>query len=288
MTTPKPNLPRITTRAEWLDARKRLLAKEKALTQARDALNTERRELPMVEVTEPYVFHGPHGRLRLLDLFEGRPQLMVYHFMWLFDADGKPKDVGCKSCSGFAQQISAGHLGHLHGCGTTFAFTSRAPLAKIENFKQRMGWKIPWYSSDDSRFNYDYHVTLDASVTPVEYNYRTPEEHAKAGSAYYLDGKQPFDLHGMSCFLRDGERVFHTYSTYGRGTESTGGSYYFLDMTALGRQEPWEEPRDRSLGLGAAAGSEGLKYPDEYPDTQNPSGARPANAEQGSGGNCCH
>ncbi|HTV24819.1 MAG TPA: DUF899 family protein, partial [Polyangiaceae bacterium] len=154
-------------------------------------------------------------------------------------------------------------------------------------FKQRMGWPVPWYSSAGSRFNYDYHVTLDASVTPVEYNYRTPEEHAQAGTDYYLGGKQPFDLHGMSCFLRDGERVFHTYSSYGRGTESTGGSYYYLDMTALGRQEPWEEPKGRNTNLGAPAGSDRIKYPDQDRETGPTDGAHPA--RNGSGeGTCCH
>jgi predicted dithiol-disulfide oxidoreductase (DUF899 family) len=155
-----------------------------------------------------------------------------------------------------------------------------------------MGWNIPWYSSLDSRFNHDYHVTLDASVTPVEYNYRTPEEHEKAGSAYYLGSERPFDLHGLSCFLRDGERVFHTYSTYGRGTEATGGSYYFLDLTALGRQEEWEEPKGRSTGLGASAGSDRIKYPDEQRETGGSDGAHPAqsahSAQSDSGGSCCH
>jgi len=289
MTTTKIDLPRIVNRAEWLEERKRFLTKEKALTRARDELNAQRRRLSMVEVTEPYVFHGVHGRLRLVDLFEGRQQLMVYHFMWRFDG-GKPLDVGCPSCSGFAENISPGHLGHLHRCSTTLSFISRAPIEKITPFKARMGWNIPWYSSADSRFNHDYHVTIDASVAPVEYNYRTPEEHQKAGTAYYLDGRQPFDLHGLSCFLRDGERVFHTYSSYGRGTESTGGSYYFLDLTALGRQEEWEEPKGRSLGLGAPAGSDRIKYPDETRETGGSDGAHPApSAGGGAGGaGCCH
>lgn len=283
MTTAKLNLPNIADRTEWLDARKRLLTKEKALTRARDELNAERRRLPMVEVTEPYSFQGTHGRLRLVDLFEGRHQLMVYHFMWLWDA-GKPKDVGCPSCSGYAEQISAGMLSHLHRCSTTFTFISRAPLDKIAAFKARMGWNVPWYSSADSRFNYDYHVSLDASVAPLEYNYRSLAEHEQAGSAVFEDWQQPFDLHGLSCFLRDGERVFHTYSSYGRGTESTGGSYYHLDLTALGRQEDWEEPKGRSLGLGAAAGSDRIRYPDETREVGDSGGAHPAS----SGSKCCH
>ncbi|WP_441286984.1 DUF899 domain-containing protein [Sorangium sp. KYC3313] len=269
-------LPRVVSRAEWLEARKALLAREKELTRARDRLNADRRRLPMVEVTEPYEFSGAHGKLRLLDLFEGRQQLIVYHFMWLFEDDGTPKDRGCPSCSGYADQISKGHLRHWHNVGTTFALISRAPWEKIAPFKARMGWPVPWYSSAGSRFNHDYHVTLDESVAPVEYNYRTPAEHEQAGSAYYLGGKQPFDLHGLSCFLRDGERVYHTYSTYGRGTESTGGSYCFLDLTALGRQEEWEEPKGRSTGLGAKAGDERIRYPDEQEDLSDSSGARPA------------
>ncbi len=284
MATPKMNLPRVASRAEWLDARKTFLTQEKALTRARDELNAERRRLPMVEVTEPYVFEGPHGKLSLLELFEGRHQLMVYHFMWTWGEDGKPKDRGCPSCSGFGDQVSRGHLRHLHGCNTTFAFISRAPWRTIAPFKARMGWPVPWYSSSDSRFNYDYHVTLDESVAPIEYNYRTPAEHEQAGSAGYLGGQQPFDLHGLSCFLRDGERVYHTYSSYGRGTESTGGSYYYLDLTALGRQEPWEEPKGRSAGLGAPAGSESIRYPDEQEALSDSDGARPSSASAES---CC-
>jgi predicted dithiol-disulfide oxidoreductase (DUF899 family) len=282
MTTQKTDLPRVVSRAEWTEARKNFLAREKAFTRARDQLNADRRRLPMVPVDEPYAFHGSRGELSLLDLFEGRQQLMVYHFMWLWQ-DGKPKDKGCPSCSGFADQISRGHLRHLHKCSTTFAFISRAPWETIAPFKQRMGWPVPWYSSADSRFNYDYHVTLDRAVAPVEYNYRTPAEHETAGSAYYLSGPQPFDLHGLSCFLRDGDRVYHTYSSYGRGTESTGGSYYFLDLTALGRQEEWEEPKGRSRGLGAPAGSDSITYPDEQEDLSDSDGAYPA----GGGEDCC-
>jgi predicted dithiol-disulfide oxidoreductase (DUF899 family) len=278
---PTRDLPRVVSRAEWLDARKALLAREKELTRARDRLNADRRRLPMVEVTEPYEFDGPHGKLRLIDLFEGREQLMIYHFMWLWE-NGQPRDSGCRSCSGFGDQVSKGHLRHLHHCGTTFAFVSRAPWPKIAPFKARMGWPVPWYSSAGSRFNYDYHVTFDASVLPIEYNYRSLAEHQQAGSGSPLSGNQPFDLHGMSCFLRDGERVYHTYSSYGRGTESAGGSYYFLDMTALGRQEPWEEPRGRSAGVGMTAGSGGIPYPDEQEALDDSSGARP-----GASADCC-
>ena len=263
MTTPKIEYPPVVSRSEWLKARKRLLDQEKELTHARDRLNTARRELPMVLVDEPYVFDGPTGKLRLLELFEGRQQLIVYHFMWLWVA-GEPLDRGCPSCSAWADSIARGHLSHLHGRGTTLALISRAPLAKISPFRARMGWKLPWYSSASSSFNYDYGVTLDDTIKPIEYNYRTRAEHQRAGTSDFLDSQQqPFDLHGLSCFLRDGERVYHTYSSYGRGAESVGGAYYFLDLTALGRQEPWEKPRGRFTGLGAQAGSGKIRYPDE-------------------------
>jgi predicted dithiol-disulfide oxidoreductase (DUF899 family) len=127
------------------------------------------------------------------------------------------------------------------------AVVSRAPLAKIQPFKARMGWTFPWYSSYGSDFNYDFHVTLDEAVAPVDYNYRNRAELEAAGS-----GDPKGELHGTSVFLRDGDRVFHTYSTYARGTEQVGGTHYYLDMTALGRQEDWEEPRGRSTGAPRA------------------------------------
>jgi predicted dithiol-disulfide oxidoreductase (DUF899 family) len=262
MTTNTIEYPPVVSRADWLEARKKLLTKEKELTHLRDQINTERRLLPMVQVEEPYAFEGPQGTVRLIDLFEGRQQLIIYHFMWLWEA-GQPLDRGCPSCSAWADHVCRGHLQHLHARSTTLALVSRAPFAKIAAFKARMGWSTPWYSSAGSDFNYDYHVTLDESVTPVEYNYRTPAEHERAGTGYYMKGKQPFDLPGLSCFLRKGDSVYHTYSTYGRGGETVGGAYYFLDLTALGRQEAWEEPKGRATGLGAQAGSEKIRYPDE-------------------------
>jgi predicted dithiol-disulfide oxidoreductase (DUF899 family) len=259
MTKSKIEFPKIVSRDEWLVARKELLAQEKELTRARDALNTERRRLPMVKIEKDYVFEGPDGQASLLDLFEGRHQLIIYHFM--FDPSW---DQGCPSCSGWADHIARGHLTQLHARGTSLAFVSRAPLAKIEPFKARMGWTFPWYSSYGSDFNYDFHVTLDETVAPIEYNYRTKIEHQQAGTSYYVEGEQPFELPGLSCFLRDGDSVFHTYSTYARGAEMVGGVDYFLDLTALGRQEDWEEPKGRVTGLGAQAGSDGIRYPDEY------------------------
>jgi len=234
-------LPKIVSRDEWLVARKDLLEKEKKATRDRDALNADRRRLPMVAIEKDYVFEGPDGRVSLLDMFEGRRQLIVDHYMWP-DLDS---DDGCPSCAGRVDQYGA--LKHLHARDTTIAVVSRAPLAKIEPFKKRKGWTFPWYSSFGSDFNYDFHVTLDESVAPVEYNYRNKAELERAG---FPDATG--DLHGTSVFLRDGNRVFHTYSTYGRGTEQVGDTHYYLDMTALGRQEDWEEPAGRSTGAPRA------------------------------------
>jgi predicted dithiol-disulfide oxidoreductase (DUF899 family) len=241
-------LPKVASRDEWLKARKELLAKEKEMTRARDELNARRRELPMVEITKEYEFEGPAGKVGLVDLFEGRLQLIVGHFM--FDPDW---DDGCPSCSAGADEVSKGLIEHLHARDTTLAYVSRAPLAKLEDYKARRGWTFPWYSSFGSDFNYDFQVTVDESVAPAIYNYRTKEEHVAAGTGYYFDAEQPIEQPGTSCFLRDGERVFHTYSTFGRGAEMLGGSYYWLDLTALGRQEEWEEPKGRAESARAAS-----------------------------------
>ena len=233
-------LPRIATRDEWLAARTALLVEEKELTRRRDALNAKRRELPMVEITEDYVFEGPDGPARLLDLFEGRPQLIVYHFM--FDPSWED---GCSSCTAGTDELSPGFFEHLHTRDTSYALVSRAPLEKLERWKEKRGWDIPWYSSYGSDFNYDFGVTIDESVRPGAYNFRTKAEYEAMGSDFF-EYDQPFEMPGRSCFLTVDGRVFHTYSQYARGLESTGGSYYFLDLTALGRQEDWEEPKGRS------------------------------------------
>ena len=263
MTTNEIELPKIATRAEWLEARLKLLEEEKALTRARDRLNADRRRLPMVEMDKPYRFEGPAGTASLLDLFEGRRQLIIYHFMWLWQS-GEPRDRGCPSCSAWADHIARGHLQHLHQRDTSLALVSRAPFARIAPFRERMGWKVPWYSSFGGDFNFDFGVSFDESHPPLAYNYRSKAEHEQHGTGYYLKGDVPFDLPGLSCFLRDGDRVFHTYSNYGRGGETVGGAYYYLDLTALGRQEEWEEPKGRATGAGAKAGSDRIPYPDEY------------------------
>lgn len=241
------SLPEVVIRDEWLVARQELLRQEKEMTRRRDALNVERRRLPMVEITEDYVFTGPDGEATLLDLFEGHRQLIVGHFM--FDPEWED---GCPSCSAGADEVSQGLLDHLHARDTTLAYVSRAPLEKLERWKAKKGWDFRWYSSHGSHFNYDFHVTLDDSVAPIEYNFRTAAEHAEAGTDVFVTGEQPMEMPGTSYFLRDGDRVFHTYSSYARGAEATGGSYYWLDLTALGRQEDWEEPKGRAESAHAA------------------------------------
>jgi predicted dithiol-disulfide oxidoreductase (DUF899 family) len=236
------SLPEITTRDEWLAARKRLLTREKELTAARDALNADRRRLPMVRIDKPYVFEGPQGEVKLLDFFEGRRQLILQHFM--FDPSWED---GCPSCSAEADEVADGLLAHLHARDTTFASVARAPLAKIEAYGARKGWTYPFYSSYGSDFNYDFHTTIDESVAPLWVNYRTRAELEQARpSSWILEAEQPFEMPGISCFLREGDDVFHTYATYARGTEALGGAYAFLDLTALGRQEDWEQPEGRA------------------------------------------
>jgi predicted dithiol-disulfide oxidoreductase (DUF899 family) len=240
------SLPRIATREAWLAARKELLAKEKDLTRQRDALNAGRRNLPMVEIEKDYIFDGPNGAVRLIDMFEGRPQLIIYHFM--FDPEWED---GCPSCTAGTDELSAGFFAHLHTRDTSYAMVSRAPLAKLERWKAKKGWDVPWYSSFGTDFNYDFGVTIDESVVPGEYNYRAKAEFVAMGSDFFASD-QPFEMPGRSCFLQVGGRVFHTYSQYARGLESTGGSYYFLDLTAFGRQEEWEEPKGRSESARSA------------------------------------
>ena len=238
-------LPRIASRDEWLAARTALLAEEKELTRQRDALNAKRRELPMVEIDKDYSLQGPQGTVGLADLFEGRRQLVIYHFM--YDPEW---DEGCSSCSAGTDELSPGFFEHLHTRDTSYAMVSRAPLAKLEAWKTKKGWDVPWYSSYGSDFNYDFGVTLDESVAPIVYNFRTRAEWKARGEDWFEE--QPIEMPGRSCFLQVDRRVFHTYSQYARGLESTGGSYYFLDLTALGRQEEWEEPKGRSESARAA------------------------------------
>jgi predicted dithiol-disulfide oxidoreductase (DUF899 family) len=215
------DLPKIVSRDEWTSARKELLKKEKAFDRERDALSAERRKLPMVRVDKPYVFEGPTGNKSLRDLFDGHRQLLVYHFM--FDPSW---EEGCKSCSFLADSFNGAAL-HFGGRDTAFAAISRAALGKIAAFQKRMGWTFPWFSSAKTDFNYDYHVSF------------RPEDKA-AGKVEYNFMKQDFpsaEAPGLSVFLRDGDKVFHTYSTYSRGLDHLIGTYNYLDLTPFGRDE---------------------------------------------------
>ena len=234
-------LPDVVSHEQWLQARTELLAREKELTHLRDRLVADRRRLPMVKVTKDYRFTGPDGELTLEQLFEGRAQLIVCHFM--FDPDWED---GCSSCTAGADEMSAGHLEHLHARDTTLAYVSRAPYDKIARYREQRGWTFPWYSSHGSDFNYDFAVTLDESVTPPSYNYKDADE--LRGMGFEPSGEFP----GRSSFLCTTDGIFHTYSVYARGTETVGGSYYLLDETALGRQEEWEEPTGRVVSARAA------------------------------------
>jgi predicted dithiol-disulfide oxidoreductase (DUF899 family) len=207
------NLPPVVSPAEWQAAHEALLAKEKESTRARDALAAERRRLPMARIDKDYVFDGPNGKATLLDLFEGRSQLLLYHFMF-----GPNQEQGCDGCSMFVDQI--GHLAHLHARDTSFGLVSRAPIAKIERYRERMGWAIPWFSSFDSDFNVDFGVGPETPQPDV-----------------YQDGES----FGLSVFIRDGASVFRTYFTTQRGVEALGSVWTFLDLTPLGRQENWED-----------------------------------------------
>jgi predicted dithiol-disulfide oxidoreductase (DUF899 family) len=255
------NLPEIVSRAEWLAARKALLAKEKEVTRARDRLNADRRRLPMVRVDEPYTFEGPDGTVSLLDLFEGRDQLVMHHFMF-----GPDWAEGCPSCSSAADGI--GRLRQLHVRNTTLVAVSRAPYPKLAAFRERMGWAFPWYSSYGTDFNYDFHATLDDRVTPVLLHFRTAAELAEAGTPWTGGGWTPSmrgtEMPGISAFLRVGDEVFHTYSTYGRGIEEFHNGYQYLDLTALGRQEEWEEPQGRATPLGLQVGGPGMRLLDDH------------------------
>ena len=229
------SLPAVVSREEWREARRQLLAREKEATRQRDALNAERRGLPMVRIDTEYVFEGPEGKATLADLFGGRRQLIVQHVMF-----GPDWDAACPGCTASVDERSAGVLTHLASRDTAFVLVSRAPLAKLQAYAASRGWTVPWYSAAGGDFNYDFGVTVDAEHP--EYNYRPEPDVARDG---------PAELPGVSCFLRDGDDIFHTYSTYARGTDQLGSTYTLLDLTALGRQENWEEPQGRAPRHGA-------------------------------------
>ena len=198
------NLPPVVSPGEWKAAREELLVKEKELTRARDALAAERRRMPRMAVEKEYRFEGPEGPVSLEDLFAGRRQLIVYRFFFDPDVKGYP-EKGCPGCSFVADQVA--HLAHLNARDTTLVFASRAPQEEIVRLKQRMGWDIPWYTITDS-FDADFGVD---------------------------------EWHGTNAFLRDGGEIFRTYFVDGRGDEQMGSTWNYLDITALGRQEEWED-----------------------------------------------
>jgi len=234
------SLPEIVSREEWLVARKALLVQEKEATLRRDAVNADRRRLPMVRVDKDYVFTGPHGEVALADLFGDHDQLVIQHVMF----DPAWADA-CPGCTAGLDELNAQFLAHLAHRNTAFVAVSRAPYPKLAAYADKRGWDfLPWYSSFGSSFNYDYHVSLDPSVTPVVFNYRDADELRAVGKGQVTE--EASEISGMSCFLRTPDGVFHTYSTFGRGTDHLGGAYGFLDLTALGRQEEWEEPKGRS------------------------------------------
>jgi predicted dithiol-disulfide oxidoreductase (DUF899 family) len=213
---------KIVSHEQWIDARKQLLAKEKEFTRARDALSQQRRALPWERVDKNYLFTGADGTLTLGDLFAGKSQLIVYHFM--FDPSW---DAGCKSCSFWADNFN-GIAAHLKHRDITFVAVSRAPYSKLDAYRKRMGWSFRWVSSFDSDFNYDYGVSF------------TPEQVAKDDAIYnYRSGKLfgPESV-GISVFLQDADgAVVHTYSCYSRGVDMMNGAYHYIDLTPLGRNE---------------------------------------------------
>jgi predicted dithiol-disulfide oxidoreductase (DUF899 family) len=219
---------RVGTRDEWLQARLELLRAEKELTRLNDDLARQRQELPWVRLAKRYVFETESGEASLADLFGGRSQLIVYHFM--FDPDW---DEGCPSCSSLADAFNETQI-HLQNHDVAFTAVSRGPLEKLLAYRDRMGWNFPWASSGPGDFNYDFHVTIDASVAPVEYNFRNQAELEAADASWRgWSGEMP----GMSAFvLQDGD-VFHTYSAYARGLDPLWTMWQWLDRAPLGRNE---------------------------------------------------
>lgn len=243
----------VTTRDQWLADRTALLAQEKELTRLRDQVARDRRALPWVRLDKNYVFDTPQGRRALADLFEGRRQLLVQHFML-----GPGWAQGCPSCSYMADHISGMQV-HLNARDTTVLVVSRAPLAEIERFRQRMGWTFNWVSSHTNDFNHDYAVSF-------------PADDVARGEVYYNYGLCAFpaqEAPGISSFYRDDAgAVFHTYSTYGRGVEAMMGTYNLLDLTAQGRNERDDAPNKM----------EWVRHHDRYDPAPAPA----------AGGGCCH
>ncbi len=222
--------PPIVSRKQWLVERRKLLGQEKDLTKHYDRVNAERRRLPMVKIEKDYVFDGPNGKQNLKAIFERRRQLIVYHFM--FDPAW---EKGCPGCTSYVNAI--GDLSMLDAREAIFVLISRAPLPKLEAYKAQKGWSLPWFSSFGTDFNYDFHVTNDEKVAPIEYNYRNKAELEANKVPNAIEGEE----HGLSVFFRLGDDVFHTYSTYARGTEYLTDARALLDMTPYGRQQDFED-----------------------------------------------
>jgi predicted dithiol-disulfide oxidoreductase (DUF899 family) len=244
--------PKVVTQSEWLAACKDFLAKEKEFTHQREALATARRKLPMVKIEKQYVFDGPAGEVSLGDLFEGRPQLIVYHFMFFPE-----RKTACKHCSSVMDNL-AGALIHLTGRDTSFAAVSRAPIEKIEAWSKRMQWTFPWVSSFKNEFNYDFQVTLDPDKEYSEHNFKRMN----------IRGELP----GLSVFFRHHDEILRSYSTYLRGLDILLPMYHLLDATPLGRQE------DKSNSMAAGEAS-WIRYHDEYPA---------AGGREAADAACCH
>lgn len=259
--TSKIENPKVTSPAQWLAARKEFLKKEKEFTRMRDELSRQRRELPWERVEKEYQFDAPDGKETLADLFEGRNQLIAYHFMF-----GPDWAEGCHGCSFLADHFD-GSVAHLNARDVTLVVVSRAPLAKIEAFKKRMGWNFKWVSSYGNDFNYDYHVSF------------TKEEQAK-GEVNYNYVSQTFPSEegpGVSAFYKDATgNIFHTYSTYGRGLDSFIGAYNFLDIAPKGRDED-----------GLPQPMAWLRHHDKYEKTQNVDAKKISIQAKSSGDTCC-
>ncbi len=214
--------PPIVSQEQWIESRKNLLSQEKELTRQKDRVNAERRRQPMVKVDKEYTFVGSEGKETLLDLFQGKRQLIVHHFMFAPDWE-----AGCPGCTGHVDAI--GNLDSLSDLDTRYVIVSRAPLEKLDAYKKLKGWDRPWYSSGQSDFNYDFDVSFKAGDNDADYNYGPRDQTG--------EGEGP----GMSVFFRIGEDIYHTYSVYARGLESITDSYDFLDLTPYGRQQDFEE-----------------------------------------------
>jgi len=232
---------KVVTAKEWVSARKKLLVKEKQFSKARDKMNKERRDLPWVKVEKDYVFEGPEGAVKFADMFCGKSQLIIYHFMF-----GPGWGEGCAHCSFWADHYDSANL-HLGGRDTTLAVVSRATLKEIQPFKKRMGWKFPWFSSSKNDFNFDFNVSFT-------------KDQLKSGKAIYNYGKLDMDIderEGASAFYRDAKGdIYHTYSTFARGIDLLNTTYNFLDITAKGRDENPDSSQDW------------VRYHDKYKESQ--------------------